>query len=71
MRDFKLGKASPLELGNGFREFHDLQAGCRFNDCRHLSEPGCAITSAVESGAISSRRYESYRQLLAIMGGME
>ena len=71
VRDFKLGKVSPLELGNGFREFHELQAGCKFNDCRHLSEPGCAITAAVESGRISLRRYESYRQLLVIMGGME
>ncbi len=67
VRDFKLGKVSPLVLGNGFREFHELQAGCKFNDCSHLSEPGCVITSAVESGTISRRRYESYRQLLASM----
>ena len=71
VRDFKLGKTSPLVLGDGFREFHALQAGCRFNDCLHQSEPGCAITSAIESGTISRRRYDSYRQLSAIMGGME
>lgn len=70
VRDFKLGKTSPLELGNGFRDFHGLPGECRFNDCRHLSEPGCAITAAVESGAISSRRYDSYRKLLAIMNEM-
>ena len=70
VRDFKLDKTSPLELGNGFREFHALQAECKFNDCSHLSEPGCAITSAVESGKISTRRYASYRSLLAIMNGM-
>ncbi len=67
VRDFKLGKVSPLVLGNGFREFHELQAGCKFNDCSHVSEPGCVITGAVENGTISSRRYESYRQLLASM----
>ncbi len=55
VRDFKLSKTSPLELGNGFREFHALQFKCKFNDCAHLSEPGCAITSAVESGKISPR----------------
>jgi len=70
VRDFKLGKTSPLVLGDGFREFHALQAGCRFNDCLHQSEPGCAITSAIESGTISRRRYDSYRQLSVIMGGM-
>jgi len=71
VRDFKLGKTSPLELGNGFREFHSLLGECRFNDCRHLSEPGCAITAAVEQGTISTRRYDSYRQLLAIMSSMD
>lgn len=70
VRDFKLGKTAPLELGNGFREFHGLAATCKFNDCLHLSEPGCAITAAVEQGTISTRRYDSYRQLLAIMNGM-
>lgn len=70
VRDFKLGKTGPLELGNGFREFHGLPGECKFNDCRHLSEPGCAITAAVERGTISTRRYDSYRQLLSIMNGM-
>ena len=70
VRDFKLGKTGPLELGNGFREFHGLLGECKFSDCRHLSEPGCAITAAVESGAISTRRYDSYRKLLAIMNDM-
>ena len=71
VRDFKLGKTAPLDLGNGFREFHGLAATCKFNDCLHLSEPGCAITAAVEAGEISTRRYDSYRQLLAIMSSMD
>ena len=70
VRNFKLGKTSPSVLGNGFREFRTLPDECRFNDCRHLSEPGCAITAAVESGGISARRYDSYRQLFTIMNGM-
>jgi ribosome biogenesis GTPase len=71
VRDFKLGKTSPVDLGNGFREFHDYLGQCKFNNCRHLSEPGCAITAAVKHGAISARRYDSYRNLLAIMNGMD
>jgi ribosome biogenesis GTPase len=71
VRDFKLGKTAPFELGNGFREFHGLAATCKFNDCLHLSEPGCAITAAVGTGEISTRRYDSYRQLLAIMSSMD
>lgn len=47
----------------GFREFKPLLGSCRFQDCRHLREPGCAIINAVESGAIAARRYESYRRL--------
>jgi ribosome biogenesis GTPase len=38
---------------------------CRFNDCRHLEEPGCAVRAAVESGAITPARYAFYRRLAA------
>jgi ribosome biogenesis GTPase len=47
----------------GFPEAARLAAGCRFKDCRHLVEPGCALIAAVESGDVSARRYESYRRL--------
>ena len=47
----------------GFPEAARLSAGCRFKDCRHLVEPGCALIAAVESGDVSARRYESYRRL--------
>ena len=47
----------------GFPEAERLAAGCRFNDCRHMQEPGCALIAAVESGEVSARRYESYRRL--------
>jgi ribosome biogenesis GTPase / thiamine phosphate phosphatase len=47
----------------GFVEIERLAPGCRFNDCRHMREPGCAVRDATESGAMSSRRYESYRRL--------
>ena len=39
--------------------------GCRYRDCTHTHEPGCAVKAAVDDGAISRSRYESYRKLLA------
>jgi ribosome biogenesis GTPase len=48
----------------GFREILAASADCRFADCRHLREPGCAVKARVGAGRISSRRYESYRRLL-------
>ena len=47
----------------GFPEVARLAGSCRFLDCKHLQEPGCAVSSGVESGAIAARRYESYRRL--------
>ncbi|MGA2343228.1 MAG: ribosome small subunit-dependent GTPase A [Steroidobacteraceae bacterium] len=47
----------------GFVEIHRCAADCRFNDCRHLEEPGCAVRSAVLQERIAARRYESYRRL--------
>jgi ribosome biogenesis GTPase / thiamine phosphate phosphatase len=64
VRDFHLGKVSPAELGNGFREFHPWLGLCRFNDCLHRGEPGCAVSAACAQGGISARRMESYRRLL-------
>ena len=65
VRDFHLGKVDANELGNGFREFRPYLGQCRFNDCRHLSEPGCAIQAAVAEGNILERRMQSYRQLMS------
>jgi ribosome biogenesis GTPase len=46
-----------------FREFQPLKGGCAFGNCRHLSEPDCAIIAAARSGAIDAARYDSYRRL--------
>jgi ribosome biogenesis GTPase len=47
----------------GFPEVERLAPGCRFSDCRHMKEPGCAVRSAAENGGMPARRYESYRRL--------
>ncbi len=47
-------------------EVHERSARCRFKDCRHMAEPGCAVRNAVVQGAIAPRRYESYRRLFRL-----
>ena len=54
------------EVVVGYREIAAAAQGCRFANCRHLREPGCAVKDAVERGDISRRRYDSYRHLLAL-----
>ncbi len=68
VRDFRLGQVDPEALAGGFREFRPHLGHCRFSDCRHVSEPDCAVIAAVASGEISARRLESYRSLLETVG---
>ncbi|MFF5138707.1 ribosome small subunit-dependent GTPase A [Streptomyces sp. NPDC013157] len=51
-------------VGQVFAEIEELAEGCRFSDCEHESEPGCAVRSAVEAGELPVRRLESYRKLM-------
>ncbi len=51
-------------LAQGFREIRAHAADCRFNDCRHADEPGCAVVAALGTGAIAPSRYRSYLKLL-------
>ncbi len=51
-------------VGQVFSEIEDLARDCRFHDCAHDSEPGCAVREAVESGELPHRRLESYRKLV-------
>jgi len=46
-----------------FADVEELAGHCRFNDCSHTSEPGCAVLAAVESGALPRERFESWRKL--------
>jgi ribosome biogenesis GTPase len=58
-----LWDTEPEEMDAYFPELARLVAECKFNDCRHQHEPGCAVLQAVESGAIHPERYESYLRL--------
>lgn len=51
-------------VGQVFSEIEELAQRCRFHDCAHESEPGCAVLAAVDSGELPERRLESYRKLM-------
>jgi ribosome biogenesis GTPase len=64
IRRFTVEDDDPAAIAAGFTEFAPLAAGCRYRDCTHEHEPGCAVRRAVEDGAIPRSRYESYVKLL-------
>tara|TARA_B110000503_G_scaffold49036_1_gene79673 strand:- start:31518 stop:32531 length:1014 start_codon:yes stop_codon:yes gene_type:complete len=65
IREFGLWHMSKEQVEQGFREFLPLLGTCKFRDCQHQREPGCAILAGEESGAISERRLDSYRRIVA------
>ena len=65
IREFGLWHMSKQQVEQGFREFRPLLGTCKFRDCQHEHEPGCAILEAVESGGVSERRLDSYRRIVA------
>ena len=63
LQEFGLIHVEPEHLAHCFVEFRDYLGQCKFNDCRHLAEPACAIAAAAAAGAIHPLRLESYRKL--------
>ncbi len=63
IRGLALFDIEPAELDAYFREIAPLVEQCRFSDCTHRHEPGCAVRAAVESGDVSAERYDSYLRL--------
>jgi ribosome biogenesis GTPase len=68
IRELGIFDIKPEELGHYFVEMRALMNKCRFNNCRHVNEPGCAVIKAVEEDEIAVSRYESY---LSIFHGNE
>lgn len=50
-------------LGDAFKDIESIAGGCRFRDCKHESEPGCAVRNAVDQGTLEEGRLESYLKL--------
>jgi ribosome biogenesis GTPase len=68
IRELGIFDIKPEELGRYFREIRDLMQHCKFHNCRHINEPGCAVLKALDEGEMEISRYESY---LSIYHGNE
>ena len=64
MQEFGLHHVTQQDLAEAFIEFRPFLGQCRFHNCRHLVEPGCAIAQAAAQGAVDARRIEAYRKLV-------
>jgi ribosome biogenesis GTPase len=67
IREFGLSGLTRPELATYFPEFIPVADGCRFRNCTHLDEPGCAVRAAVARGAIADSRFHSYRLIYATL----
>lgn len=65
IREFGLWHMDKQQLLEGFTEFRPFIGHCKFRNCTHLDEPGCAITAAFNDGSITRERMDSYRHILA------
>ena len=64
IREFGLWHLEPNQITDGYREFQSVLGTCKFRDCKHGSDPGCAIREAVEKGEIDPIRFENYHRLI-------
>ena len=64
IKEFGLIDYNKSEIGHYFVEIRERMNQCRFNNCTHNHEPGCAIKEAVEKGEISEIRYKNYLAIL-------
>jgi ribosome biogenesis GTPase / thiamine phosphate phosphatase len=71
VRDFAPPASIARAAESGFIEIHARRGDCKFNDCRHFDEPGCAVRAGVSDASISTRRYESYRRLLRLFESLK
>jgi len=70
VRDYAPPPVEDAMIQVGWPEILKLAPECRFNNCLHVREPGCAVLAALAENTISARRYESYKRLLNIMRGL-
>ena len=71
IREFGLWHIDEDDLLAGFVEFRPHIGHCRFRDCNHQAEPGCAIRAASENGEISAQRMASYERIRATLDDKE
>ena len=64
IREFGLWHLTAEEVLNGFKELQSLAEHCKFRDCSHSHEPGCALLKALDEQVISEQRFKSYQQII-------
>ena len=64
IKEFGIVNAEKDDISHYFPEFRTLMNQCKYNNCKHINEPGCAVKSAVESNNIAKSRYESYLSII-------
>jgi len=64
IREFAVGGVAPADLARLYPGFGPLPERCRFSDCLHRKEPGCAVRAAVAAGELPAERHERYLRLL-------
>ena len=63
MRELQLTDAE-AGVADVFADLHDLATACKFNDCRHETEPGCAVQAALSEGQLDPARMERWKKLV-------
>ena len=68
IKELGLSNTESSEISHYFPEMRDLLNQCRYHNCLHVNEPGCAVKEAVQQGTIAMSRYDSY---LSMVGGQD
>lgn len=71
VREFGLWHLEADEITKAFVEFRPFLGGCKFRDCKHNDDPGCALRQAVEEGEINQTRFDNYHRILESMVEMK
>ncbi len=65
VREFSMPKLEAENISKGFIEIEKLRSECKFNNCKHIHEPKCAVLDAVQKKKINMLRYESYLKMMS------
>ena len=68
LRVLDLSGVDPSDLAGHFPEISRLSPGCRFQDCRHMAEPECAVKKGVDEGRVALHRFDSYQRIYESLG---
>lgn len=69
IREFNTGSLSAAQIFQGFPELRALQGQCRFRNCRHQGDPGCALEAALAANSIAPSRWQSFQRMLGSLSG--